>query len=101
MFHLSSAVWECMVSKVQTDFVSMSPVSGANGKSRFVVSFRNPDSPLKVQAGKSLGQYSCDKKKCHLLLTKPVRTLCYCYIQRGSTKTMERNGMEPVGTRPK
>ena len=28
------------------------------------MSFRNPDSPLKVQAGKSPGQYTCDKKKC-------------------------------------
>jgi len=56
-----------MVSKAQaiaSDPVSMSPVPGANGKSRFVVSFRNPDSPLKVQAGKSPGQYSCDKKRC-------------------------------------
>jgi len=65
--NISSEVWECMVSKAQaiaSDPVSMSPVPGANGKSRFVVSFRNPDSPLKVQAGKSPGQYSCDKKKC-------------------------------------
>ena len=71
--NISSEIWERMVSKAQaiaSDPVSMSPVPGANEKSRFVVSFRNPSSPLKVQAGKSPGQYTCDKKGS-----------CVCWLQ--------------------
>ena len=65
--NLSSVVWERMVSKAKTiasDPASMSPVPGSSNKSRFVVSFCNPNSPMKVQAGKMPGQYTCDKKKC-------------------------------------
>ena len=64
--NLSTVVWGRVVSKAQAivaDPVSMSPMPGGN-RNRFVVSFRNPDSPLKVQAGKSPGQYMCDRKKC-------------------------------------
>jgi len=56
-----------VVSKAQaiaSDPASMSPVPSGNVKSRFVVSFRNPGFPLKVQAEKSPGQYTCDNKKC-------------------------------------
>ena len=64
--NLSSVVWDRMVSKAKTvvsDSASMSPIPGSSSKSRFVVSFRNCNSPMKVQAGKSPGQYTCDKKK--------------------------------------
>jgi len=55
-----------VVSKAQaiaSDPASLSPVPGCNAKSRFVVSFRNPGSSLKVQAGKSPEQHTCDNKK--------------------------------------
>ena len=42
----------------------MSVVPDRNVRSRFVVSSRHPDSPQKVLAGKSAGQYTCNKKKC-------------------------------------
>ena len=47
--NLSSVVWERMVSKAKTivsDPASMSPVPGSSNKSRFVVSFCNPSSPM-------------------------------------------------------
>lgn len=70
--NVSSEVWKRVDSKAQaiaSDPASMSPVPGGNAKSRFVVSFRNPRSPLKVQAGKSPGQwYTCDNK--HVPATK-------------------------------
>jgi len=50
--NLSSVVWEWMVSKakaIAADTGSMSPVPGSSSsKSRFVVSFCNPSSPMKV-----------------------------------------------------
>ena len=90
--NISSEVWERMVSKAQAialDPVSMSPVPGANGKSRFVVSFRNPDSPLKVQAGKSPGQYSCDKKKCPAFAGYKI---CSHALQNNESKELLKSG---------
>jgi len=65
--NLSPIVWDRMVAKAKTivsDPASMSPIPGSNNKSRFVVSFRNPSSPMKIQAGKSrlkscLNSFSC------------------------------------------
>lgn len=42
----------------------MSTVPGGNNRSRFVASSRRPDSPIKVQAGKFAGKYTCSKTKC-------------------------------------
>jgi len=61
--NLSLVVWEWMVSKAKMIAASMSPVLGSgSSKSRFVVSFYNPSSPMTIQAGKIPGQYTCDKK---------------------------------------
>jgi len=49
--NLSPIVWDRMVAKPKTivsDPASMSPIPGSNNKSRFVVSFRNPNSPMKI-----------------------------------------------------
>jgi len=65
--NVSSEVWEHVVSKAQaiaSNPASMSPVPGGSAKRRFVLSFRSPGSPLKVQAGKFPVQYTCDNKKC-------------------------------------
>ena len=72
--NVSSEVWERVVSKaraIASDPASMSPVPGGNTKSRFVVSFRNPNSPLKVQAGKSRRQYS---------LVPRLLFFCFCLV---------------------
>jgi len=59
--------WNRAVAKanaIAVDLSSMSTVPGGNGQSKFVAWFRNPDSPIKVQAGKYAGPYTCSKTKC-------------------------------------
>ncbi len=42
----------------------MSVVPGGSCRSKFVLWSRNPESPVKVQAGMSSGMYTCSKRKC-------------------------------------
>ena len=59
--NVPSESWKCVVAKaypIAADSSSMSGVPGGNVRSRFVVLSRNPDSPQKVLAGKSAGQYT-------------------------------------------
>ena len=63
--NVSSESWKRVVAKahaIAADSSSMSAVPGGNVQSRFLVSSRHPDSPQKVLAGKSAGQYTCNKK---------------------------------------
>ena len=65
--NVPSERWERVVKKAHalaTEPLLMSAVPGGNARSKYVVSSRNPDSPIKVQAGKCAGQYTCSKKKC-------------------------------------
>lgn len=61
--------WDRCLLKVNTILdnpESMCTVPGGNKRSRYVASSRNPDSPIKVQAGKCEGKYSCIKAKCQM-----------------------------------
>jgi len=56
--------WNRAVAKanaIAADPSSMSTVPGGNGRSKFVAWSRNPDSPIKVQAGKYTRLYTCNK----------------------------------------
>ncbi len=60
-------LWDRCVAKahaIVAESVSMSSVPGGNCRSKFVAWSRNPESPIKVQAGKSIGTYTCSKTKC-------------------------------------
>ena len=60
-------VWDRCLVKVKSlhdSPTSMSTVPGGNARSKFVAWSRNPDSPIKVQAGKFSGKYMCNKAKC-------------------------------------
>lgn len=64
---IPSDLWTSCVEKAKSIIANptaMSDVPGGSCRSKFVLWSRNPESPIKVSAGKKDGVYTCNKTKC-------------------------------------